>query len=152
MNTNQASRIVGSFIRQRREALGLSQRALGALFAPPVTTQFISNVERGVTPLPPVHVSTLTKALRVSEQELMSLMEREYTQKLSKRIGQMVGEGAIMGNMADLMPATLLIEPMHFDFIRRVYEAYRAADGHNKQAFETSCENVLSVQAPTLRN
>ncbi len=52
--------IVGAFIRQRRETLGLSQRALGQLFQPPVTTQFISNVERGVTPLPPVHISTLT--------------------------------------------------------------------------------------------
>src|SRR5688500_18638486 len=82
------AKLVGNFIRQRRESLGLSQRALGLMFTPPVTTQFISNVERGVTPLPPVHVPILTKALLVSEDELMSLLEREYVLKLSGRLGK----------------------------------------------------------------
>ena len=53
MVENKKPRLVGNFIRQKREALGLSQRALGQKFTPPVTTQFISNVERGVTPLSP---------------------------------------------------------------------------------------------------
>ena len=48
MDLGKQPKLVGAFIRQRREALGLSQRALGLLFSPPVTTQFISNVERGV--------------------------------------------------------------------------------------------------------
>src|SRR5690606_28317860 len=81
-------RLVGTFIRQRRDALRLSQRALGQLFDPPVTTQFISNVERGVTPLPPAHVPTLAKALVADENEIMSLLEREYAVKLSGRLGK----------------------------------------------------------------
>src|SRR4051795_11899745 len=81
-------RLVGNFIRPRRETLGLSQRALGLLFTPPVTTQFISNVERGVTPLPPAHIPTLTKALNVSETEFMGLLEQEYAYKLSGRLGK----------------------------------------------------------------
>src|SRR5262249_42119630 len=81
-------RLVGNFIRTRREALGLSQRPLGLLFTPPVTTQFISNVERGVTPLPPAHIPTLTQALNVSETEFMALMEQEYAYKLSGRLGR----------------------------------------------------------------
>src|SRR3989338_6697609 len=83
---------VGNFIRQRREALGLSQRALGLLFTPPVTTQFISNVERGVTPLPPAHIPTLCRALKISESEVMAILEREYAVKLSGRLGH-GGEG-----------------------------------------------------------
>src|SRR3954462_2435209 len=85
-------RLVGSFIRQRREGLGLSQRALGLMFEPAVTTQFISNVERGVTPLPPVHVPTLTKALMVPENELMGLLEREYVFKLFGLLGKTKGK------------------------------------------------------------
>src|SRR3954470_10167785 len=87
IENSKRPRLVGNFIRTRREALGLSQRALGLLFDPPVTTQFISNVERGVTPLPPAHVPTLTRALQVSEAEMMTLLEQEYTLKLSGRLG-----------------------------------------------------------------
>src|SRR4051812_50030016 len=81
-------KLVGNFIRQRREALNLSQRALGLLFDPPVTTQFISNVERGVTPLPPVHIPTLAKALATNDTEIMLLLEREYALKLNGRLGK----------------------------------------------------------------
>src|SRR3954468_24483763 len=80
-------RLVGEFIRKRREMMGMSQRALGMLFDPPVTTQFISNVERGVTPLPPAHVPVLAKAISVEEKEIMALLEKEYAMKLSGRLG-----------------------------------------------------------------
>src|SRR3954469_19062686 len=98
LNVIKRPKLVGEFIRKRREALGLSQRALGLLFEPAVTTQFISNVERGVTPLPPAHVPTLAKALLVSEDEIMSLLEREYSLKLSGRLGKMAS-GAGAGDM-----------------------------------------------------
>src|SRR6476469_7925558 len=88
IENSKRPRLVGNFIRQRRETLGLSQRALGLLFNPPVTTQFISNVERGVTPLPPTHIPTLTNALKVSETEIRALLEREYSAKLSGRLGR----------------------------------------------------------------
>src|SRR6267154_2156639 len=124
-------RIVGNFIRTRRETLGLSQRALGLLFTPPVTTQFISNVERGVTPLPPAHIPTLTKALQVSESDILTLLEKEYVAKLSERVGGThVGENGLGMNGKS---SHLSIEGMDFDFMRTLYNAYRHADTKTKQ-------------------
>src|SRR6476659_2597517 len=125
MVENKRPRIVGNFIRQRRESLGLSPRALGLLFNPPVTTQFISNVERGVTPLPPAHVPTLVKALMVTEEDLMGLLEREYTMKLSGRLGR-PGENVAAGSRSE--GGTLLVATPDVDFIKSLYEAYSSAD------------------------
>lgn len=134
---------MGEFIRKRREALGLSQRALGLLFSPPVTTQFISNVERGVTPLPPVHVPMLAKALAVNESELTALLEREYTMKLSDRLGK---AGELGGAIA--LPS-LMIAETDYDFMRNMYEAYKHADPQTREAFLDVCANVLKVSKPS---
>jgi transcriptional regulator with XRE-family HTH domain len=138
-------KLVGTFIRTRREALGLSQRALGLLFAPAVTTQFISNVERGVTPLPPAHVPTLVKALMVSEEELMSLLEREYTVKLSGRLGKVPGADGQTGPTEGQLPHLVIASP-DYDFMRTLYDAYRAADGKTRQAFATVVESMLNMR------
>ncbi len=140
-------RLVGSYIRQRREAMGLSQRALGMMFQPPVTTQFISNVERGVTPLPPVHVPTLTKALAVSESELMSLLEKEYTAKLSGRLGRQPGLES-EGPEAAATASQLVISNNDFDFMKNLYDAYRKADPKTRHAFSTLCESMLKITKP----
>jgi len=89
IDMNKRSKLIGEFVRKHREAKGLSQRALGLLFNPAVTTQFVSNVERGVTPLPPVHIPVLAKALSVDEMEMMALLEQEYVRKLSGRLGSL---------------------------------------------------------------
>lgn len=136
-------RLVGNFVRQRREALGLSQRALGLLFSPPVTTQFISNVERGVTPLPPSHIPTLTQALSVSEDEIRALLEREYALKLSDRLGKPVNGTDPPGAEASLSQLTVC--PADYEFIRNLYDAYRKADPKSQQAFATVCESMLSM-------
>jgi transcriptional regulator with XRE-family HTH domain len=146
-------KLVGNFIRQRRETLNLSQRALGMLFDPPVTTQFISNVERGVTPLPPAHVPTLTRALQVSEAEMMSLLEREYTMKLSGRLGIQADPyqqaGAVIipmnGQTQISVPAQIHVAPHDYDFIRAVYDAYKLADPKTRQTFSSICETVLNL-------
>jgi transcriptional regulator with XRE-family HTH domain len=148
-------KIVGNFIRQRREVLGLSQRALGLLFDPPVTTQFISNVERGVTPLPPAHVPTLTKALQVGEAEMMGLLEKEYTHKLSGRLGlpqeHENGRGAVFIPMGSLGHAAshLPISTPDFEFIQSLYEAYKTADPKTRQTFIGICQSVLNLRAAT---
>lgn len=118
-------RLVGNFIRQRREALNISQRALGQLFTPPVTTQFISNVERGVTPFPPSHVPTLAKVLQTSEKEIMGIMEQEYAQRLSGKLGVDAagsGEGAYFAQLA---------------------AAYRAATEDQRRAFRQAVKTAL---------
>jgi transcriptional regulator with XRE-family HTH domain len=154
-------KIVGNFIRQRRETLNLSQRALGLLFDPPVTTQFISNVERGVTPLPPAHVPTLTKALQVSESEMMGLLEKEYTLKLCGRLGlpneTQVPRGAVVIPMSSAVPAHaslassnlphLPVSAPDYEFIQSLYEAYRTADPKTRQTFAGLCQTVLGLRA-----
>jgi transcriptional regulator with XRE-family HTH domain len=122
-------KIVGNFLRRKREALNLSQRALGLLFDPPVTTQFISNVERGVTPLPPAHVPTLARALQVSDAELMGLLEKEYTHKLSGRLG---------------LPQDSTVSP-EYNFVQSVYQAYQMADHQTRQAFAGLCQSMLNI-------
>jgi len=150
VESQKPPKIVGHFIRQRREALGLSQRALGLLFTPPVTTQFISNVERGVTPLPPAHVPILTKALLVSEQELMNLLEKEYTQKLSGRLGKPDGSAPTAPGGPETtrgIPSLqqLILADGDYNFMRVLYDAYRHADPKTRQAFATVCESMLNL-------
>ena len=159
-NLNQAKRpkLVGNFIRQQREKLHLSQRALGLLFDPPVTTQFISNVERGVTPLPPAHVPLLTKALQVSEAEIMSLLKSEYTFKLSGRLGITQEETGSANRPMIMMPkgasdqfngSHVEVLAQDYPFIRELYQAYRSADPKTRETFSSLCETTLRVSLRT---
>ncbi len=125
--------IVGDTIRKRRESLNLSQRALGLLFEPAVTTQFISNIERGVTPLPPAHVGTLAKALQIPEIELMSLMEREYTQRLSDRVGK--PEFALLQGAS----------PTEAEQFQKLWRAYQGASSLAQEEFRDFVKRVLKM-------
>lgn len=137
-------RLVGNFIRQKREALGLSQRALGLMFTPPVTTQFISNVERGVTPLPPAHIPTLTRALQVNELEFMALLEQEYAHKLS---GRLAAPGAASVTDSAFTPSAIALSIAESDyaFMRTLYDAYTKADAGTRQDFAKLCEKLLKA-------
>jgi len=141
---NKRSKLIGEFVRKHREAKGLSQRALGLLFNPAVTTQFVSNVERGVTPLPPVHIPVLAKALSVDEMEMMALLEQEYVRKLSGRLG------SLKTGVPQSMPPLVIASP-DYDFIRNLYDAYRLADQSTRQAFATVCESVLKIQKSRMK-
>ena len=111
------------------------------LFEPAVTTQFISNVERGVTPLPPVHIPVLAKALNISDSELTSLLEKEYAMKLNGRLGRSEEPG---GEELNHMPGLVIARP-DFDFMKSLYDAYRVADPKTKEAFATVCESILKL-------
>ena len=134
------SKLVGNFIRTHREALKMSQKALGQCFTPPVTTQFISNIERGVTPLPIIHVSMLAKALSASDAEIMNLLEKEYAMKLSGRLG-----AATSAEGVSPTPAPLIVSEKDYSFIRKLYDAYRVADTSTQTAFAAVCENMLKL-------
>lgn len=135
-NTKQRFRVVGEFIRKRRQEIKLSQKALGMLFEPTVTTQFISNVERGVTPLPPVHVPMLCRALKIKEEDLLQVLEKEYTQKLSGKLGL---DPLTAGSMVQ-------VQAEHQQFISSLYRAYQNADEALKKAFEGECARLLHVR------
>jgi transcriptional regulator with XRE-family HTH domain len=129
-------KLVGAYIRDRRESLGLSQKALGQLFQPAVTTQFISNIERGVTPLPPSHIATLARALSVSETELLQVLEREYVQKLSGKLGR---ESAQQNSEA----LAVSFQGEEREFFASLYERYRRADEKTKKTFQSLCESIF---------
>ena len=143
MSDSKPAKLVGTFIKQRRQTLGLSQRALGQMLTPAVTTQFISNLERAVTPLPLNHVATLARSLQVTEAELMALLEKEYASKLSNRLGIAVTDGSLVPGSSD--QRALPVSHTDYDAIKAVYEAYRSADKKTKQSFLTVCESILGA-------
>jgi len=134
-------KIVGDFIRSKREVLGLSQKALGLLFTPAVTTQFISNLERGVTPLPHTHIPVLAKALQTTEAEIASLVEKEYALKLTSKLG------GPMPTQTDLQNSMLsvIVQNHDYPFMKGLYEAYQTADPQTRQAFASVCESILHL-------
>jgi transcriptional regulator with XRE-family HTH domain len=136
-------KIVGEFIKKRREALNISQKSLGLAFNPPVTTQFISNLERGVTPLPHSHVPVIAKALQTTEAEIAALLEREYALKLSTRLGTSVGSDHEMS--AHSAGSSLVVDHEHLDFMRRLYSAYRSAEPSQKHSFVEMSKNILKM-------
>ena len=134
------SKLVGDFIRNHREAMKMSQKNLGQCFKPPVTTQFISNIERGVTPLPVIHVTLLAKALSASDSEIMSLLEKEYALKLSGRVGR-----TSPSNEERTASPPLIVSDKDYFFIRKLYDAYSTADTKTQTAFAAVCENMLKL-------
>jgi len=78
--------LVGSYLKQMREKAGLSQKSLGLLLKPEVTTQFVSNIERGITPLPLTHFKRIAESLGIPAHELIEKMESEYSAKLNQAV------------------------------------------------------------------
>ena len=77
---------IGQFIREKRLEAGLSQRALGKAFDCEVTTQFISNVERGVCPMPVYKIPELARVLKCDPNEIVAVMCEEYESLLLSSI------------------------------------------------------------------
>lgn len=132
------SGLVGTFIKQRRQLLGLSQRNLGQMLNPQVTMQFISNLERGVTPLPASHIPTLCQALKVDEQELTHLLEKEFSLKLSKRMGKTTASESAETHSVEVAPKDAVL-------MASIYKSFTSADENTRQIFLTFCQNVLGI-------
>jgi transcriptional regulator with XRE-family HTH domain len=124
-------KLVGALIKQKRESLGMSQKALGSHFNPAVTIQFISNLERGKTPLPLHHVPTLATALSLSEASITQLLEQEYALKVSGKVSN---------------ETRIAVQNSDSDFFQRVYEAYRTADAKTRQEFTQLCHVLLKLR------
>ncbi len=134
--------LVGLYLREKRDAVGLSQRALGQLFDPPVTTQFISNIERGVTPLPPVHIPTLVRVLQLTEIDLLSVLEREYAAKISNRVGRPDLAGGAAG-----IPGFRIADEDR-PYFQALYDSYRQSDPKTREAFQSVCDTLLRTPKP----
>ena len=122
---------VGAFIRQKREDKGFSQKELGQRFEPAVTTQFVSNLERGITPIPAVHVQALVRALEIREQELMLLMEKEYAAKLTHKIA---GQSMEIGS--EHAPAVIVVPRADEEFFNWMVQSYNNLNESDRQQFK----------------
>jgi len=155
----RTSRLIGSYIRQKREILGLSQRELGQRLNPPVTTQFISNMERGVTPLPPVHIHAISQALGVPEAEITQILEKEFLLRITEKTKSTEGlplnppaEGTLQTEPDAHAPemAALLVPEKLQEFFVRLCEAIPAATPGQLEALASVCEHQLRVPARVL--
>ena len=131
---------VGSFIRQKREAKGFSQKELGQKFEPPVTTQFVSNLERGITPIPAVHIQALVRSLEMNESELMVLMEKEYAAKLTHKIAGQHFEGH-----GEQSPAVLVIARQDEEFFKWVVSSFNNLSDVDRAQFKAQLHSWFEL-------
>ncbi len=123
---------VGAFIRQKREEKGFSQKELGQKFEPPVTTQFVSNLERGITPIPAVHIQALVKTLGLHEPELMVLMEKEYAAKLTHKIAGHHSDSPGSENA----PAVLVVAKHDEEFFKSLIQSFNNLSDVDRAQFK----------------
>lgn len=131
---------VGSFIRQKREEKGFSQKELGQKFEPPVTTQFVSNLERGITPVPAVHVQALVRALGINESELMVLMEKEYAAKLTHKIA-----GQHTETHGEHAPAVIVVAKQDEEFFKWAVQSYNNLSDVDRAQFKAQLKNWFEL-------
>ena len=83
------------FIKSRREELRLTQRMLGDKLG--VTTQFISNLERSVSPLPVDKILKLVVALGADLDMVLDLMVKDYAFNLKTSFKKLNTPEALYG-------------------------------------------------------
>lgn len=128
---SHSNRNLAEFIKLRREALSLSQKDLALTFSPPVSTQFISNLERGVTPVPHSQIETLSQSLKCEAHEIVTLLQMDLGQKFS----------------SDSLKITRLdIGAEHAPLFQAIYKGFLAASPNTQQSFVRQCESMLNVQ------
>jgi transcriptional regulator with XRE-family HTH domain len=131
---------VGSFIRQKREEKRLSQKELGQKLTPPVTTQFISNLERGITPVPVVHIQAIVKSLDINEHELMGLMEKEYAAKLTQKLA---GHHGDISN--ESAPSVLVVAKQDEEFFKFVVQSYNNLSDSDRAQFRSQIQSLFEL-------
>jgi len=131
---------VGSFIRGKREEKRLSQKELGQKLNPAVTTQFISNLERGITPVPAVHIQAIVKSLELNEHELMALMEKEYAAKLTHKIA-----GTHLDQPLENAPAVLIIAKHDEEFFKFVVQSYNNLSDLDRAQFRGQIQSWFEL-------
>ncbi len=86
---------VGSLVRQLREKRGLSQGDVAKLLSLK-TAQSISNIERGVSPLPRNKIKRLADVLGVKKNDLVGVVISETQERIAKAAG-VTGKGSFAG-------------------------------------------------------
>jgi transcriptional regulator with XRE-family HTH domain len=79
-------KLVGNYIREHREKVGLSQGDVAKQLRLK-TAQSISNIERGISPLPRAKIKKLSTILRIEKGEILTLVLRELQDRYAKAVG-----------------------------------------------------------------
>jgi len=82
-----ANGILGKFIKKRRTALNLTQRELASSLGLK-TSQFISNIERGIAHIPPSKMNDFASVLQVEVSELGLLLAESLKSRLNDKTRQ----------------------------------------------------------------
>lgn len=77
---------VGNYIKELREKKGLSQGDVARLLNLK-TAQSISNIERGVSPLPKAKIKKLADILGIRKSEIVTIVLNEVQDRYSKAAG-----------------------------------------------------------------
>jgi len=72
--------ITGKLIKQKRIDRGFTQSYLSVLLG--MSSQHLSNVERGVSGLPVKYISNVCKSLKIKKSELKNTLIADYVQSL----------------------------------------------------------------------
>ena len=110
------------------------------MLIPQVTTQFISNIERGVTPLPPDHIPNLVRILKISEPELKAVLEKEYAQRLNQRLHPESSEptGSAFRQVHVMIPEAWS------DLVNNLIQALTSAPSGMKQLLEKTIREAIA--------
>jgi transcriptional regulator with XRE-family HTH domain len=75
----------GKLVRNTRIERGMTQRALSTQMGWSVkNTQYLSNLERSVSPFPPKYADRMAHVLRIPKNTLISAMVKDFSDALSE--------------------------------------------------------------------
>lgn len=76
---------IGHFLKEKRVEVGLTQNELSKIFGY-TSSQFISNIERDLAQPPLKTLKFYMRVLKISEEEMYSIMSENYNQLLRSSI------------------------------------------------------------------
>ncbi len=117
---------IGIFIKQMREKRGLSQSQVAKLLKLK-TAQSISNIERGVSPLPRSKIKKLADVLGIEKKEIVTLALQEVQDKYSRATG-----------MTSLESDEVVL-------LQTLAERFRSAKTGEKSALKKRVERILNA-------
>ncbi len=126
-------KLVGQFIREMREKRNLSQGDVAKLLSLK-TAQSISNIERGVSPLPRAKIKKLSEILGIPKSDLMSVALREVQDRYARAAG-------VNGGALAIAPEGLGKDEM--SLIQTLVGELRDASGDRKTELKLAVRKIM---------
>ncbi|MCX6112673.1 MAG: helix-turn-helix transcriptional regulator [Proteobacteria bacterium] len=119
------SKLVGNFIKKRRSVLKLTQKQLSDSLGFK-TSQFISNLERGIAEIPPSRIKDFAEVLQMDNNEFTNLVSESLKRKILKKTDIAEGEK----------------DP----FVDKFLSAWSVASDEDKNLIKTLISKVLDIE------